>query len=532
VLALLPCRHTAFLGSVPDKLILYGKTRAPCANGTYAAVELLSESSGLYHAHPLQTGAMLLYSAGGVTFLRNLGRDSRIPELSAGQMILWKNLDGAARFPFRAVADNVLPGGPWQRAEFGTAHMCPVSQRPRDFWTRNVSGLNIFAHNVAHENVTVFIGYITLFNAATGDEQVIEDFSAVDYTWGDVIPDATLPQGRFAMALNFPPGVANSSRPSSVAHPMPGIFDARTWTHIRMFWRISENTVANISDVFGVGFGPFLNVESIPPGELMASSSTFDFLADGIGPGAPYPVPRNFDFDGATEVAGPGFSSSLSNAAARSENTTGDSFGAFSLSRYFSSGVQWNRSFFALDEGPLVLVDSLFAKPGDVAQSWLFGPNFNFDVAPNVTSFPGYFVARGFNFTGCFASQMGISDAVLTVKFAAFAADSPLPFTSGARRVSVVGNVFPFAIFAHADQPLGDSVKIFLSVLVPADSNVPSDGLAAAVSSSVTGGALEVSLPLPRLNHGAPSQSARIRIPAGAIGPEGLDMVTVERAPL
>lgn len=300
-----------------------------------------------------------------------------MPSLSAAQLILWRNTSGSANFPFPSANDSIpsVPGGAWQLLEAATAHVAPPSQAPADYWTRNVTGLNVQVSNANGTNSTVYLGYVTLFNAATGAERVLDDFSSVDYTWGTVVRDETLPRGRFAMALSFPEGSSNSTRPPSALHPMPGLFDSRVWTHIRLYWRLDVAPVGHVtSSSFGVGFGHMINVESVPPGGFINAGSTFDFIRDGIGPGAPYPTPRNSTFM-AVGVAAPNFIPALAGAAATRNLETGDAVGALSLSSYFSSGVVWNRTFIALAEGPLVIIDAVSAVPGDQAQEWLAGPS-------------------------------------------------------------------------------------------------------------------------------------------------------------
>ena len=524
--------------AVIDKLTLFS-SRAPCGNSTFAAVELLAGPNSLYHAHAQQVGAMLYYSAGGVTFLRNLGRDNRLPETSAGQMIFWRNLSGTAHFPFRSPVDIVVPGGPWQLAEFATAHLAPTSQAPADYYTRNVTGFNIHFDNTASHNTTVFIGCLSLYNASTGEVRVVDAFdpSKMDYTWGRAVSDANLPCGTHALALDVAPGVGNTTRPQSAALPLPGIFDARDWTHFFLYWRFSPDAELGNADSFGVGFGPFIDVESVPPGGFLEAGSTFDFTSDGVGvAGAPYPAPKpnptNISFT-AVDMLAPSFTAAVRGADAVVNTTTNDAVGAFSLSAYFSHAGAWNRSLVAFHEGPLIVVDSVVGTAE--AAAWSFGPNFMFDVAPNISedvssSGAPFFTLTGFNNTGCYGYSAGVSvTSKLVLAFALFAGDTPAAFTASSQRTAVVGNVFPIAVYARAQDALGAAPShTFVTVFLPADVSVPSADLASGINITVRGGGAIVTLPLPTLGGGAPKQDAIVSFTEGA-GPDGVRQITIER---
>lgn len=161
------------------------------------------------------------------------------------------------------------------------------------------------------------------------------------------------------------------------------------------------------------------------------------------------------------------------------------------------------------------------------------------DVAPDVQAFTTpsgvpFFVAAGFNATGCYGSGTNVdADARLLIAFAAVdgSGGASATLTVGSRRTALAGNIYPYAVFAHSDVFLGErhSGLIFSTILLPFDSAVAAPALAANVSMTSYGnGTIIVNLPLPSLQRRSPTQYASIVVPAGA-GPAQVNQVVVRR---
>jgi hypothetical protein len=525
--------------SAPDKLLLF-RSRQPCgaANATYAVVDLFA-SSELYHCHTTQVGALAYYSAGGVDFVHWVGRDNRLPEF-VSLLHLFPSAGNATRFPYRSVADVVVPGGTWRLAELPTNHMMPVSQHPADYYSRNLSTLLLVGANTRPDNATteIYVGYVTLYNAATGAEAVLDDFSADGDVWPNtsVVIDPSLPRSatKGALVLSLGPGTTFFARPQGSASGsprplLPGPFDsAQDWTHLRFYWRVSSNTLPESASLFSVGTGPY----TIPEGDMLANgtlqSGTFDWTADGVGPGTQYAYNFSAGDTPAAAILSPAFFPNVTTAYA-AENGEGDTFGSFTIDWFGSTGATWQRAVVALAEGPLVVVDSITVGPADdeVALSSLAGPGFSLQVAtdPVVLPVPGptggagsYVSATGFNATGCYGVGAVRSDARLTLLFAGWApgaAMRALDLSVGQSRTSIVGKLAPAAAFARTNGPLGAvapggpslaASAVFVSVLVPHDPSVPDASVASATtfSASSADGSVTATIPLPRVGSGVP----------------------------
>jgi len=103
----------------PVKLTQYA-SRAPCSNlnssssaSPFVSVELFSDSP--YHAHIMQTGAILEYDEGGVTFLHGCGRDQPSSCSSCFRIVLWQAASASdINFPWAELGDQVVSNGPWR----------------------------------------------------------------------------------------------------------------------------------------------------------------------------------------------------------------------------------------------------------------------------------------------------------------------------------------------------------------------------------------------------------------------------------
>lgn len=513
----------------PDKLLLYA-TRQPCANASYAATELLA--SNFYHAHGQQTGALVLYSAGGVTFLHTTGRDNRLP--AAASMMLLSAPPGASQpqYPFRAVADQgLLPGGPFLRLDLPTTHMQRTSLHPADAWAVNLSSLHFYvsAPLPRGATATLRLAHIALVAPDGTTERVLDTFDPAQGAapWAPrgaaLVRDSALPPGAgaYAQALNCS-GRCTFSRPANATPPLPGLLDPRDWPWLRVYARLEGPVVLNASadaNFLQIGTGPYYSNPGAAPSSM---DHTFDWSSEGLEGGRPVPPSSDLPYD--VESLSPTFFTNTTSAGASRD--TRDSCGAFSTRGYVSPGVVWSRAQLLLEEGPLVVVDTLALSSGDPAGLRTGGPSFALQVQGDADVGPGYIDAVGFNATGGCAATLGgapsptdRSSARLLLWFAAFdAAGSPVELHVGAQRAQLV-STFPLAAFARTVEALAVHAPLtFVTVLAPHDPQWPAAGLAAgARAHAAPNGTVTACVPLAPLGgSGAPGYAAvRIEPRAG-----------------
>jgi hypothetical protein len=538
-------RRTVVSPATPDKLIL-GTSRAPCADDPtnasssappYLMAELLAEG---YHAHPLQIGSLLVYVAGGVTYVHNAGRDNRATEAASG-MALWPDLSNVTGFPFREVGNQIRSGMPWALAELPTVHAQPPLSHPSSALLRNLTNLGVNIHNsVRGDNVTLFVGYVTLFNPDTGAELLLDDFdpaSGQSPAWtpsgaksSTVVRDATLPRGSgFALQLVCTSTWCSAARPPSATRPMPGVVPFAEWPYVRFYYRLvcgkgteepvgSTNTSCGFGDVVRAGTGPYYQEG---PFNTVSTNSNWDWEPEGQGPGGHWDAPAPSGAGAAeveegvapptppgyaVEVLSPSFAANVTSAVAAKGTPpaagAGDTFGSYALAHYRSTGVTWTRSLVLLAEGPLVVVDALTVQAGDRADgAWLAGPSFLLQVATDpvevTTAGEGSFAwdAVGFNRTGCLGNGTDVDpSAHLLVWMSALPG---LAVTGGSTRTTLAGNIFPVSVFSRTVAPIGAS-STFVSVLLPHDVSQGASGLAQALAVEVGAqGAAVVTVPLP-----------------------------------
>jgi hypothetical protein len=307
------------------------------------------------------------------------------------------------------------------------------------------------------------------------------------------------------LRISCGPGKSTNSRPP----PLQLDFEARDLPVLRPFWRVSANAPANDSSLVVIGEGPY----KIPEGDFNAltplEGSNYDFSAGGIGGGAQYP--QQSGFAPIVSAFFPAFASALDDTSLVADlSAAGDSFGAFTVRRHYSTGVTWRRSLVLTAEGALVAVDALEVAAGDPADTgaWLAGPSWALQVrqplAP-VAGAPHAFDAGGFNRTGCFGAGTDESPERLLVALFAIAGARADEAVVGATRGGLVGGVVVDAPWVRAPLSSGGgggggggsgAPTIFVSVLLPhgaADAPAP---LAAQVSAGRGNGATVVSLPL------------------------------------
>lgn len=482
---------------VPDKLVL-AAALAPGGGVPYAMAELLS-TSALYHCHVAQLGALVSLVARNTTFIHGAGRDNYLGEM-ASTVVLWRDPARAAPFPFPDARSFVRPGE-WTLLELPTANMQPVSQAPQDYFLKNVTHLHFFVRNSLVEPLNLDLAYIALVNPDTGAAIVVDDFKTVTWpSWpnGSVIADndAPGPAGHF-LRIVCAPGKSTNSRPPS-SPPLSLLFDARDFPILRLFWRPSSNAPTNDTGLLVLGHGPY----TVPEGDFNAATplegSNYDFSAGGIGDGAQYAQAK-----GAAPVAAafhPSTTSELDAATVRATSSpAGDSFGAYTIRRHYSSGVTWARAHVLIAEGALVVVDTLAVAPGDHAGGWLAGPSWLLQAAEPAVRVDGTttqaYDAGGFNYTGCFgAGARALSPERLLI--ALFAPQAPGGGVAGATPGALVGSVAAEAVYIHAPLVAGGPPARFVSVLLPHAADDSPAALAAAVALSRAADAVVVSVPV------------------------------------
>ena len=485
--------------AIPDKLVL---TPAVVAGGAepYVVTELFA-SSALYHCHVLQVGAVTNFVGRNTTYIHHAGRDSYVAEM-ASIAVVWRDSAHPAAFPFPAPA-NVLPqGGEWQLLELPTSNMQPVSQAPPDYWRKNVTQLHWFVSNKVLESFDLDLAYIVLVNPDSDAAIVIDDFEHVDWpAW----PNATIladplapgPTHKF-LRISCPPGKTTNSRPPSTP-PLRLDFDARDFPVLRLYYRLGANAPRNDSSIVVLGHGPY----TVPEGDFNSltplEGSNYDFGAGGIGGGAQYPsVPS---FAPIVSAFFPAFASALDEASVVAAlSSEGDSFGAFTVRRHYSSGVTWQRALVLLSEGALIVVDTLSVAVGDPADvgGWLAGPSWSLQVreAPAlVPGAPNAFDVSGFNLTGCFGAGATTSSERLLVAFFAVGGAGAPNAVVGATPAAFVGGVFVQAPFIRAALASTAPAR-FVSVLLPHSADDTAPPLAAAIIAGRVEAETVVALPL------------------------------------
>jgi hypothetical protein len=437
-------RNTRLAPAEPDKIIL-APDRAP--GSPFVAAEVFSHG---YHSHKEQTGAVALYEYNNNAYLHSLGYHNRASDTASMVLI---NRPGV-NFPYRGRPQNDT----WYEAVIPTADFPEITNPADPLY--NGGGRHLierpewrFEQRDPGNTATVWISNFRLL-AADGTETVLNATNnAADWNpvldaavdAGPVIGGTALSALRFTVRAYDTADAATFARtPAAQASPNPAV-DPAAFPYVKFHWK------ARTADAAAYPFDD----------QIVYIRDRYDYDSQLSGDYA------------WLEAFAP-----ATTAAAVETNPAGTArHAAFTLDGYFTPGTSLTRRLVQLDNGALVVMDTV--RPGAEADGRSAGPVWQIPCATTPDSIPATATGVGavFDARGFVNSLTRVRDddaRLLVVMEAAPGRD----YGSVRPSPALWAGASPLATYARSTLQAGKSAA-FATVFVP------HDGAAAALAAGI-----------------------------------------------